>query len=65
MKIGNTDCNIDTEVVKSDIPLLLSKTSLKRAGTVLDLKKDKATMFEEPVELEFTSNRHYCVKHLF
>ena len=33
-KIGNINCNIDTEVVKSVIPLLLSKTSLKRAGTV-------------------------------
>ena len=27
-KIDSNDCNIDTEVVKSDIPLLLSKTSL-------------------------------------
>ena len=64
VKIDNNDCNIDTEVVKSDIPLLLSKTSLKRAGTVSDLKKDKAMMFEEPFELEFTSSGHYYVKLL-
>ena len=32
--IGSTSCNIDTEVVDADIPLLLSRTSVKRAGTV-------------------------------
>lgn len=63
-KIGNTYCKIDTEVVKSDIPLLLSKSSLKKAGTILDLRNDKATMFNEPVELEFTSSGHYCVNIL-
>ena len=29
---------------------------------MLDLKKDKAMMFEEPVEFEITSSGHYCVK---
>ncbi|KAL5018539.1 hypothetical protein ScPMuIL_004261 [Solemya velum] len=35
-KIGETVCNIETEIVGVDIPLLLSKPSLKRAETVLD-----------------------------
>ena len=39
--IGNTSCKIDTEIVKADIPLLLSKSSIKKANTVLDLKEDK------------------------
>lgn len=43
------------------IPLLLSKVSLKRAGTVLYMKNDRAVMFNQPVELEFTSSGHYCV----
>lgn len=34
---GQTKCQIETEVVPIDIPLLLSKTSLKRAGAVLDI----------------------------
>lgn len=59
--IGKTHCNIDTEVVGVDIPLLLSKTSLKRAGTILDLENDKAEMFKHPVRLDFTSSGHYCV----
>lgn len=60
--IGGTRCSIETEIVKSDIPLLLSNSSLKKAETVLDLKNDHATMFNQPVNLEFTSSGHYCVK---
>ncbi|KAL5011741.1 hypothetical protein ScPMuIL_010292 [Solemya velum] len=59
--IGETPCNIDTEIVKADIPLLLSKNSLKKAGTVLDLKNDQAVMFEQPIMLQLTSSGHYCV----
>ncbi|CAC5364880.1 unnamed protein product [Mytilus coruscus] len=59
-QIGSTNCKIETEIVKVYIPLLLSKASLK-AGTVLDLKNDRAIMFNKPVELEFTSSGHYCV----
>lgn len=47
--IGQTKCCVETEVVQVDIPLLLSKTSLKRAGTVLDMKNDSAVMFKQPV----------------
>ena len=60
-KIGNTSCSIETEVVKSDIPLLLSKASLKKAGAVIDLEKDEAVMFQEPIKLQFTSSGHYCI----
>ena len=59
--IGQTRCQIETEVVPADIPLLLSKTSLKRAGAVLDIENDKAIMFKQPVKLELTSSGHYCV----
>ena len=60
-KIGQTKCQIETEVVKVDIPLLLSKTSLKKAGTVLDMENDRAVMFKQQIPLEFTSSGHYCV----
>lgn len=59
--IGKTKCNIETEVVPADIPMLLSKTSLKRASAVLDIAQDKAMMFDQPVKLELTSSGHYCV----
>ena len=59
--IGQTKCHIETEVVPVDIPLLLSKASLKRAGAVLDIEHDKAVMFKQPVKIELTSSGHYCV----
>lgn len=43
--IRGISCKIDTEVVDADIPLLLSKDSLKRARTVLDLNNDRATVY--------------------
>ncbi|VDI33647.1 Hypothetical predicted protein [Mytilus galloprovincialis] len=59
--IGSLKCYIETEVVDCEIPLLLSKDSLKRAQTVLDLHNDKVTMFGKPVDVHFTSNGHYCI----
>lgn len=64
VQIANTKCCIETEVVKADIPLLLSKASLKKAGTQLDMKNDKAVMFDQPVTLQFTSSGHYCIELL-
>ena len=54
-------CQIITEVIKKDIPLLLSKASLKKAGACLDLKNDKALMFGQEIQLQLTSSGHYCV----
>ncbi|CAC5379710.1 unnamed protein product [Mytilus coruscus] len=48
--IGSVKCSIETEVVDCEIPLLLSKTSLKRASTILDLRNDKVTMFGQLVD---------------
>lgn len=36
--------------------------SLKRTEAVLDMKNDRAWMFNQSVELEFISSGHYCVK---
>lgn len=60
-KLGETKCYIETEVVPANVPLLLSKTSMKRAGTVLDMENDRAVMFNKPIKLDFTSSGHYCV----
>ena len=60
-KIGQTKCNIETEVVPVKIPLLLSKSSMKKAGTVLNMENGSAVMFNQPVQLDFASSGHYCV----
>ena len=39
-KIGKTPCNIKVEIVDAKIPLLLSKSSLKKANTLVDLQND-------------------------
>ena len=35
---------VKTDVVDSDIPLLLSRTAVKEAGVKLDLEKDRAVI---------------------
>jgi hypothetical protein len=59
--IGGTECCIQTEIVKAEIPLLLSKSSLKKAGTVMNLQNDSVIMFDKNVPLQSTTSGHYCV----
>ena len=60
-KIGKTNCKIKVEVVPIELPLLLSKESLKRAGAELDIPNDEAILFGEKLKLELISSGHYCV----
>lgn len=59
--IAGTECEIKADVVKSDIPLLLSKDSMKNAKVKLDLENDSASIFGKDVQLQCTSSGHYCV----
>ncbi|XP_078490921.1 uncharacterized protein LOC144747058 [Ciona intestinalis] len=59
--IAGVKCQITTEIVNKNIPLLLSKTSLKKAETLIDLKNDKVTMFRNDVNIKNTTSGHYCV----
>ena len=63
-QIGNTKCFIKAEIVQEKIPLLLSKTSLKKAGTVLNLQNDNIKMFNEDVEVTTSNNGHYAINIL-
>ena len=59
--IASTSCQIEVEIVKENIPLLLSKDSLKKAGTVLNMINDKAIMFGKDVPLHLSTNGHYAI----
>ncbi len=59
-KIGLTKCLIETEVVKVDIPLLLSKTSLKKAGPFWTWKRTVQWCSNNLFHLNYYSG-HYCV----
>jgi len=60
-KIGSKLVTIETDVVDVEIPLLLSKESLKLAGTVLDFNCDSALMFGEQQTLIATESGHYAI----
>ena len=45
----------------SDIPMLLSLESLKKARVKLDVENDEAEILGARVSLNFTSSGHYCI----
>ncbi|VDI80195.1 Hypothetical predicted protein [Mytilus galloprovincialis] len=50
--IAGIECEIQADVVTSDIPLLLSKDSMKKAKMKLDLENDSANIFGKDVQLQ-------------
>nr|CAB3262901.1 uncharacterized protein LOC100184952 [Phallusia mammillata] len=62
--IAGKKLSIKVCIVASQIPLLLSKASLKKASTQLDLSQDKVKMFGKPVKVHLTSSGHYCIEIL-
>ena len=59
--IAGKEVTVRTEVVQSDIPLLLSREAMKKAGVKIDLGKDTVTIFGEDQVLKITSSGHCCV----
>ena len=61
--IWDKSCLTEMEIVKQNIPLFLSKSSLKKAETVLDMKMDQGVMFGNTffVNLYFSTSGHYCI----
>ena len=52
---------IKAEIVKENIQLLLSKSSLKRAQTVINLDNDKATILGKEINLHQSTSSHFCI----
>ena len=59
--IGNTKVKINTDIIPKDLPLLLSKSFMKRADMVLDFHTDTAKALGEVVQLATTSSGHYTI----
>ena len=59
--LAGVNVKLVTDVVNSDIPLLLSKNSMKKAGIMIDMNTDTARIFGKTVPLDTTSSGHYCV----
>jgi hypothetical protein len=60
MLAGRT-VTIRTDVVASEIPLLLSKDAMKRARVKLNIMDDTSEILGEKVVLNHTRSGHYCV----
>ena len=60
-KIGGTENQITIDVIKSDIPLLVSKEEMKKLGIAIDMKNDRGTINGKPLLLNTTSAGHYII----
>ena len=59
-RIAGKSVTVETDVVKSEIPLLLSKNSMKKANTKIEFANDKVNIFGKEVDLQFISSGHYA-----
>ena len=59
--IDEQSVKIRTDVVRKEIPLLLSKKPMKKAVTNIDFKADTVSMFSSQQKLIITSSRRYAV----
>ena len=59
--LAGRDVKFRSHVVSSDIPLLWSRPSMAKAGTVLDLPQDKAKILGEWIDLNRTSVGHFSI----
>ena len=59
--IANKKVNIRADIISCNIPLLLSKSSMKRAGMVLDMSNDTVRVFDKVIKLKSTSIGHYVL----
>ena len=59
--LAGKDVMLRTDVVDCEVPLLLSKSAMKKAGLVIDMNEDTAVIFDKTVPLNTTSSGHYCI----
>ena len=52
---------VTTDVVEPNIPLLLSRNSMKKASMVLDFLSDSAIIFRNQINLNITVSGHYTI----
>ena len=60
-RIGDKSVNICTDVVNTEIPLLLSRDAMKKAYTEINFVTDTVKMFGVEQKVEITSSGHYAL----
>ena len=61
MTIADKEVLIETEVVPSDVPLLLSKDMMKRSKAALNFEKDTISLFGKEQTMICTTTGHYAI----
>ena len=59
--IGGKNVSLKKDEVKSEIPLLLRKESMKAAESKIDFVNDRINMFGKDIHLHFTTSGHYAM----
>ena len=57
----NRHIQISTDIVDKDIPLILSRDAMKKAGMTIDFTTDSTTFFNSNVPLHVTQSGHYTL----
>ena len=60
-QIGKEDIMIKSDVIDSDLPLLLSKSAMKKANVKIDFSNDVVNMLNQKINIVFTGSGHYAV----
>ena len=60
-KIGDREGTVTTDVVECNIPLLLSRSSMKKARMIIDLVEDNIRVNNMICKLNFTTSGHYLL----
>ena len=60
-QIGKNKVLIEANVVTCDIPLLLSKPSLKKVGAILNFDNDSMMISGQVIKLVVCKSGHYCI----
>ena len=61
VKFGDRNVQLKCEVLPVKVPLLLSNDTLSNSGTIIDVKNQKISMFDQDVPVEKTSNGHFVI----
>ena len=59
--VAGKNVYVNTDVIDSTIPLLLSKSAMKKAECMLNFKEDTVSIFGRTVRLECTESGHYYI----
>ena len=59
--VAGKEFKINVDVIEAEIPLLLSKDAMKKAGVIINMKNDEVKMFGRKVDVFLSKLGHYCV----